>query len=118
MSSCAGKIGLADVVQVGEGSIVAGRAQKQEIRLNAKHLLKLVTAIFLCAAVPALADQDRDRKVAGTLQWGEESVPLTDVRCGEREDAFRMRATLLKAFSRAVYRFSPMPLTVSRADAT
>src|SRR5690606_10157523 len=48
--------------------------------------------IFLCAAVPALADQDRDRKVAGTLQWGEESVPLTDVRCGEREDAFRMRA--------------------------
>ncbi|WP_366555148.1 hypothetical protein [Aquibaculum sediminis] len=60
--------------------------------MNAKRLLKLVTAIFLCAAVPALADQDREKNVAGTLQWGEGSIPLTAVHCGESEDAFLMRA--------------------------
>lgn len=60
--------------------------------MNAKRFVKLVPAIFLGAGVPALAEQDTHKGVAGTLQWGEHSLPLSDVRCGESGDAFMMRA--------------------------
>lgn len=60
--------------------------------MRVRCLVKLVPAIFLYAGLPAFAEQDTHKGVAGTLQWGDHSVPLTDVRCGESGDAFMMRA--------------------------